>query len=393
MSSMPSTPSLRHAAITGWGKCLPPAILTNQDLTTFMDTSDEWIVQRTGMRERRISHVGGNQLAHVAASQALACAGLAPESLELIVYGTCTGDEGVPNDASGLQVLLGAHNAACFDINTACTSFLYALTTASAMIRTGVVRNAVVVGVEVISKYLDWENRGVSVLFGDGAGAVVLQASDTPEGLLGEALGCYGTERHTLRLRGMGGLYTNRGAILGDTYWDFEGQEIFKKAVQGMSQACSQVLQQCGYTVDDVNLVVPHQANQRIIEAVAKRAGVDMSKVFVNLPRYGNMSAATVVVALVEAIEDGHVHAGDLIMLPAFGAGLTWCSHLVRWGQRTTPLGHSSVTLPECSQTALELVQDIRMRKGTEGRSLGALREPRFAEDDIRSAGNNTDPV
>lgn len=371
---------MRHAAITGWGKCLPPATLTNHDLATFMDTSDEWIVQRTGMHERRISHVSGNQLAHVAASRALACAGLPADQVDLIVYGGCTGDEGVPNDASGLQVLLGAHQAACMDVNTACTSFLYALTTATAMIRTGVVRNALVLGVEVISRFMDWENRGVAVLFGDGAGAVVLQASDAPEGLIGESLGCYGTDRHTLRLRGIGGQYTNAGAMLGDTYWDFEGQEIFKRAVQGMSQASATVLEKCGFSASDVNLVVPHQANQRIIEAVAKRAGIDMDKVFVNVAKYGNMSAATVVVALVEAVEEQAVKPHNLILLPAFGAGLTWCSHLVKWGERTTPLGTSEVALPPCPHTALELVQHIRAQKGTEGRSLQALRKPQFAE-------------
>lgn len=371
---------MQHAAITGWGKCLPPATLTNHDLATFMETSDEWIVQRTGMHERRISHVSGNQLAHVAAAQALACAGLAADQLDLIVYGGCTSDEGVPNDASGLQVLLGAHQAACMDVNTACTSFLYALTTATAMIRTGVVRNALVLGVEVVSRFMDWENRGVAVLFGDGAGAVVLQATDEPEGLLAESLGCYGTDRHTLRLRGIGGQYANQGAVLGDTYWDFEGQEIFKRAVQGMIQASTAVLEKSGVSANDVNLVVPHQANQRIIEAVAKRAGIGMDRVFMNVAKYGNMSAATVVVALVEAVEQQVVKPHDLILLPAFGAGLTWCSHLVRWGARTTPLGQSTVALPPCPHTALELVQQIRTQKGTEGRSLAALRQPLFAE-------------
>ncbi len=381
---------MRYAAITGWGKCLPPATLTNADLATFLDTSDEWIVQRTGMRERRISHVNGQQLAHVAAAQALACAGVEAIDVDLIVYGGCTNDEGLPNDSSGVQVLLGAHHAACFDINTACTSFLYALTTANAMIRSGVVRNALVIGADVFSKYLDWENRGVAVLFGDGAGAVFLQATDETEGLLGESLGCYGTDRHTLRIRGHGGMYTNLGAGLGDTTWDFEGPEIFKRAVQGMTQACINVLTQNGFTTDDVNLVVPHQANQRIVEAVAKRAGVDMGKVFVNLPKYGNMSAASVIVALVEAIESQRVKPHDLILMPAFGAGLTWCSHLVRWGARTTPLGISDVELPPCPQTAIELVQALRASKGTQGRSEAALRKTCFAEQFFIPDGNSS---
>lgn len=372
---------MTHAAITGWGKCLPPAILTNDDLATFIETSDEWIVQRTGIQERRISHVSAIDMAHVAAARAIACAGLDPSDIDLIVYGSCTNDEGVPNDASGLQVRLGAHNAAAYDINTACTSFLYGLSTANALIRTGVARTAVVVGVELISRFMDWENRGVSVLFGDGAGAVVLQATDREEGLLAESLGCYGDARQTLRLRGLGGTYTNQGAVLGDTYWDFEGQDIFKRAVQGMSQASATVLEKCGVTIEDVNLVVPHQANLRIIEAVAKRAGAPMDKVFLTVHKYGNMSAATVAVALVEAAESGRVQAEDLILLPAFGAGLTWCSHLIRWGERTTPLGTTDLELPPCRSSALELVQAIRQRKGTTGRSLDALRQPRFAED------------
>ncbi|RZI85069.1 MAG: ketoacyl-ACP synthase III [Rubrivivax sp.] len=372
---------MTHAAITGWGKCLPPAILTNNDLATFIETSDEWIVQRTGIQERRVSHVSGIAMAHVAAARAIACAGLDPADIDLIVYGGCTNDEGVPNDASGLQVLLGAYNAACYDINTACTSFLYGLSTANALIRTGVARNAVVVGVELISRFMDWENRGVSVLFGDGAGAVVLQATDREDGLLGESLGCYGDARQTLRLRGIGGAYTNRGAVLGDTFWDFEGQDIFKRAVQGMSQASATVLDKCGVTIDEVDLVVPHQANLRIIESVAKRAGAPMDKVFLTVHKYGNMSAATVVVALVEAVESGRVQPGALVLLPAFGAGLTWCSHLVRWGARVTPLGTTDIDLPPCDKTALEMVQEIRQAKGTTGRSLDALRQPRFAED------------
>jgi 3-oxoacyl-[acyl-carrier-protein] synthase-3 len=235
--------------------------------------------------------------------------------------------------------------------------------------------------VELISRFMDWENRGVAVLFGDGAGAVVLQATDAQEGVIGESLGCYGDARQTLRLRGIGGLYANQGAVLGDNFWDFEGQDIFKRAVQGMSQASSAVLEKCGVSIHDVNLVVPHQANLRIIEAVAKRAGADMSKVFLTVHKYGNMSAATVVVALVEAVETGVLKPHDLVLLPAFGAGLTWCSHLIRWGDRTTPLATTDVDLPPCTQTALEMVQAIRQHKGTEGRSIEALRRPVFAED------------
>jgi 3-oxoacyl-[acyl-carrier-protein] synthase III len=356
---------MQRAVVTGWGKCLPPSILTNADLATFLDTDDDWIVSRTGIRERRISHVCLEDLAYVAAHRALAAAGLEAEAVELIVFGTCSFDDQAPNQSSGLQLRLGATRAAAMDVNTACTSFLYALSTASAMIRAGVVRNAVVVGGELISRFMDWDNRNVAVLFGDGCAAVVLEGTDREEGLLAERLGCDAQARGTLVIQGMGGRYADFSRRYGETHWIFEGQEIFKRAVLGMSGACADVLAGLGLTADDVNLVIPHQANLRIIEAVAKRAGIPMDRVFVNVHRYGNMSAATVPVALVEALEEGRVHPHDRLLLPAFGAGLTWCAHLLRWGDRITPKGVSDAALPPCEATGLELVQAlIRRRRG-----------------------------
>jgi 3-oxoacyl-[acyl-carrier-protein] synthase-3 len=357
--------SVTHAAITGWGKCLPPAILSNDDLATFLDTNDEWITSRTGIRERRISHVSLGELAHVSTMHALAAAGLDPADVELIVFGSCSVDDQVPNQASGLQVSIGAKKAASMDVNTACTSFLYALSSANAMVRTGVVRNAVVVGGEVISTYMDWENRGVSVLFGDGCASVVLEATDREEGVLAERLGCDSDARKTLVIEGMGGRYANIGRINGDTAWAFEGQEIFKRAVLGMSGACCDVLAAQKVSPEELALVVPHQANLRIIEAVAKRAGVTMERVFVNVHRYGNMSAATVPVALVEALEEGRVPPGSLLLMPAFGAGLTWCAHLVRWGERVAPKAISPVSLPPCTKSALQLVREMMDAKAS----------------------------
>jgi 3-oxoacyl-[acyl-carrier-protein] synthase-3 len=354
---------MTHAAVTGWGKCLPPAVLTNADLATFLETDDEWIRSRTGIRERRISHVRLEELALVAARRALACAGLAPADVELIVFGTCSFDDQVPNQSSGLQQRLGADRAASMDVNTACTSFLYALSTANALIRGGTVRNALVIGGELISALMDWDNRNVAVLFGDGCAALVLQATDREEGLLGEKLGCDAQARDTLVVQGVGCRYADYSRRYGATTWVFDGQEIFKRAVLGMTQASAQVLAARGLAADDVDLVVPHQANLRIIEAVAKRAGVPLERVFVNVHRYGNMSAGTVPVALVEAVEEGRVRAGATILLPAFGAGLTWCAHLLRWGERVTPLGSSDAELPPCEQTGLQLVQALRRRK------------------------------
>jgi 3-oxoacyl-[acyl-carrier-protein] synthase-3 len=266
--------------------------------------------------------------------------------------------------ASGLQARIGAEGCAAMDINTACTSFLYALSTATAMIRSGVVRTALVTGGELISPYMDWNDRNVAVLFGDGAAAVVLQATDRDEGLQLEKLGCYGESREILRIHGIGGAYTHQGRLLGATEWQFEGQDIFKKAVHGMGSACEDVLKRAGLAPDDIDLVVPHQANLRIIESVAKRAGIPMDRVYVNVQRYGNMSAATVPVALCEALEDGRIRSGARLLMPAFGGGLTFCAHLVRWGERVTPLGESDVDLPPATRSALETVMRYRAARG-----------------------------
>jgi 3-oxoacyl-[acyl-carrier-protein] synthase-3 len=361
-----------NAAITGWGACMPPAVLTNADLATFLETDDAWILSRTGMRERRISHVPAIRMAEVAARRAIACAGLEAGDIDLIVYGSCSNDEQVPNSASGVQAALGATRAAAMDVNTACTSFLYGLSTAAALIRAGVVRRAVVVGVELISPYMDWTNRNVAVLFGDGCAAVVLAPAEADEGLLGEQLGCDAGGRASLRVRGIGCAYANRDVVFGDTQWDFEGQDIFRRAVQGMSQASAAVLERCGVTPDAVDLVVPHQANLRIIEAVVARAGISMDRVMLTVQRYGNMSAASVPVALVEALEQGRVRPGSLVLMPAFGAGLTLCAHLVRWGPRVTPVGRSDAALPPCTATALDLVNAIRAKKAEAAARSGA---------------------
>jgi 3-oxoacyl-[acyl-carrier-protein] synthase-3 len=266
------------------------------------------------------------------------------------------------------------------DVNTACTSFLYGLSAAAGMIRSGAIRNAVVIGVEVISVGMDWSNRNVAVLFGDGAAAVVLQASEQEEGLLGGILGCDADVRGILRVRGFGCGWFNRGVTLGDTLWDFDGQEIFKRAVKAMSAAAVDVLARCAVSPEQVDLVVPHQANLRIIEAVAKYARIPMEKVFLTVQKYGNMSAATVPVALVEAVEAGRIQPGGMILMPAFGGGLTWCAHLLRWGARVTPLGTSDRDLPPLETTALALVNALRGRQDPHGRSKEGLLPLNYAE-------------
>ena len=354
---------MTHAAITGWGKCLPPAVLTNQDIATFLPTDDAWITSRTGMKERRISHVRGIELAITASKRAIACAGLRGEDVDLVVYGSCSNDEAVPNSASAVQATIGANKAASFDVNTACTSFMYSLSIATSMIKTGIVRNALVIGVELISQYMDWDNRNVAVLFGDGAAAVVLETAEQETGVIGEKLQCYADARQILRIRGIGTMYANLGVPFGHTSWDFDGQEIFRRAVQGMSDASLDVMARCGVTMKDIALVVPHQANTRILEAVSKRIGADSAKVFLTIQKYGNMSSATAPVALVEAVESGRVPAGGLVLMPAFGAGLSLSAHLLRWGERIRPLGESDAELPPCDKTALQMVNEIREQK------------------------------
>jgi 3-oxoacyl-[acyl-carrier-protein] synthase III len=248
------------------------------------------------------------------------------------------------------------------------------------MIRTGVVRTAVVVGVEVISPFLDWRNRNVAVLFGDGAAAVVLQASEEPAGVLAEKLGCYADARAILRVRGAGFKYAMNGDVtFGDTIWDFDGQEIFKRAVGGMCEASAEALRRCGKSAEDIGLVVPHQANLRIIEFVAKRTGVPMDRVYVTVHKYGNMSSATVPVALVDALEDGRVQPGQLLLTPAFGGGLTFCSHVIRWGDRVTPVALCDVELPPCERTALDMARDYMSRRDPGGRSAKGLAAPEDA--------------
>ena len=371
---------MTHAAIVGWGKCLPPLILSNQDLATFLPTDDEWITTRTGMKERRISHVPGIELAITAARRAIACAGMSGKDIELVIYGSCSNDELVPNSASGVQQRIGATQAAAFDVNTACTSFMYGLSIGTSMIKSGIVKNALIIGVELISQYMDWDNRNVAVLFGDGAAAMVLKESQSETGVIAEKLQCYADSRQILRVRGMGTMYANLGVQYGQTSWDFDGQEIFRKAVQGMSEASLDVMRRAGVTIADIGLVVPHQANLRIIDAVAKRAGASADKVFLTVQKYGNMSSATAPVALVDAVEEGRVAPNSLVLMPAFGGGLTLSAHLIRWGERLTPLEQSDAELPPTSKTALDIVNEIRAQKKLGQAEAGRLQTLSFPE-------------
>ncbi len=349
---------MQFAEITGWGKCLPPERLTNGQLTTLMDTSEEWIVARTGIRERRISHVKNFELAHVAATRALAAANVRPESVDMIIYGTTTPDETVPNTASMLLNKLGARNASACDVNAACTGFVYCFNMASAMIRSGAIQTALVIGSERLSLLMDWSKRESAILFGDGAGAIVLQASDNESGLVAGKLGCVPGTRELLAIPDFGLDAIAKFEPL-EMVLDFHGREVFKNAVKGMGDACQEVLSKAGLTLGDVDLIIPHQANLRIIEALMNRLDVSMDRVVVTLDYYANTSTSSIPIALCEALEAGRVKPGMHILIAAFGAGLTWGATLIKWGARTTPLAAAEIDLPPAQHSALEMCQHL----------------------------------
>lgn len=348
---------MKHAEITGWGKCVPPAILSNEDLATFMDTSDEWIASRTGIRERRVCHCNFSDMAIVAAKRALAAADLDPAELDLILLGSLTNDSLCPNTASIIADSLGARNAAAIDINSACTGFLYGLHIGTNLIRTGAHKKVLVIGGEFISHYMNWSRRDVAVLFGDACGAVVIETADEETGLLSAKIGCESDAKYAIQITNLGSAYSRLTDDFLYIDWNFEGQEVFRRAVKAMAQACGEVLDERGLSISDVGLVVPHQANKRILDALAKRVGVDEDKVFVNVHKYGNTSAGTIPVALTEALEEGRVKPGDHLLMASFGAGLTWGAGLIKWSDRIVPLTETDADLPPCEQTALEILE------------------------------------
>lgn len=347
-----------YAAITGWGKCVPPAVLTNDEIAGIIDTTDEWIRSRTGIKERRVSHVPNSDMATVAGQRALAAADADVEDVDLLIVATCTPDTVIPSMAAHVQRKIGATNAAVFDLNAGCSGFIYGLSVATAMIRSGGYKKALIIGSERVTWFLNWSVRDTAILFGDGSGAVVVEPSDEESGLLYSHLGCEGEAADALHLPGFG-TAANRYAEDYDLLEHrFDGREIFRRAVKGMARETRIVLDELGLTDDDIDLIIPHQANLRIIESLAKHLAVDMSKVEVNIQNYGNTSAATIPVAMVEALEAGRIKAGDRILLVAFGAGLTRAAGLLRWGNRTAPLKQSEAELPPCDQTALEILSE-----------------------------------
>ncbi len=345
-----------HAEITGWGMCVPPARLTNHDLATFLDTSDEWIVTRSGIRERRVSHVNFSELGLVSARRALAAADMDPAELDLIMLASLTNDSYCPNTAAIIQDELGARKAAAVDINTACTGFLYGMHLCRGLIATGQHRKILLIGGEYITHYLNWSQRNSAILFGDACGAVIIEPSEKPVGLLASRIGCEADAKNAIQITNFGSAYERLTDDFLYVEWNFDGREVFKRAVRSMAQACIDVLEEANVAIEDVALVVPHQANKRILDALATRLGVPEEKVIINVDKYGNTSAGTIPVALAEALDQGRIRPGDYVLSAAFGAGLTWAAGLIRWGERVTPRKTSDAELPPCDKTALELL-------------------------------------
>ena len=332
---------MRQAArITGVGCYLPERRLTNADLERMVDTSDQWIVERSGIRERRIAapHESSGTMGAEAALRALASAELEPDDIEIVIAGTSTPDGMFPATATRIQHELGIRAAAAFDVNAACTGFLVAISTASQFIGAGSTRRALVVGTETMSRIIDWTDRGTCVLFGDGAGAVVMER--TPEGEPGAVesflLGSDGSQASLLYADGPASARADGRAPVAEIVMD--GRGVFRQAITAMSAAATEALDSAGLSVEDIALCVPHQANLRILNATARSIGLPEDRVYVNLERYGNTSSATIPIALTEAAAEGRLASGDRVLLIAFGGGLSWGAMVLEWSGVRAPL-------------------------------------------------------
>ena len=323
-----------RAAITGLGAYLPEKILTNAEIEKIVDTSDEWIRTRTGIRERRIAakDQATSDLALPAAQEALKNAGLTPKDLDLIIVATTSPDMLFPSASCFLQAKLGA-TCGAFDLAAACSGFAYALSVAEGFVKSGIHMNVLVVGAETITRFVDWKDRSTCVLFGDGAGAAVVSRSRDGHGILASHLGADGTQSEILQIPAGGSRMppSAESVANGLHYIRMDGRALFKIAVKTMEQAVLKVLEHEKLHVKDINCLIPHQANNRILQAVAERLEIPSEKVFINVDRYGNMSSASTVIALYEAVKSGVVKKGDYVVLVAFGGGLTWGASLLKW--------------------------------------------------------------
>ncbi|MCM8763896.1 MAG: ketoacyl-ACP synthase III [Candidatus Omnitrophica bacterium] len=323
--------------IIGIGSYVPEKILTNADLEKMVDTSDEWIVTRTGIRERRICTDGkaASDLGTEAARKAIANAGIMPETLEMIICATITGDMMFPSTACIIQNNLGIENVPCFDISAACSGFIYGLEIAANLIDTGRYNRILVVAAECMSRVTDYTDRSTCVLLGDGAAAAVLERTESQFGILDTYLGAAGKFSGLLYVPAGGSRMpaTHRTVEKRMHFMKMEGSSLFRIAVVAMGEAVKKVLERNGFGIQDISMIIPHQANIRIIQAVARMLDIPMDRVFLNIEKYGNMSAASVGVALDEAVRSEKIKRGDLVCMVSFGAGLTWAANLMRWGK------------------------------------------------------------
>lgn len=324
-----------YAHITGWGMAVPEPVLTNDDLSKMVDTSDEWIRERTGIRERRIARENQStaSLAVEAALAALQVANLKPSDVDLIICSTSTPEHIFPATACLVQDRIGAVRAGAFDLLAACTGFIYALDMAAQSIRSGAIRNALVIGAETLSRFVNWRDRNTCILFGDGAGAFVLQASEQPGGVRSAVLRADGSGGGLLILQGGGSKNPASEATVqaGQHYIEMDGREVFRFATRVMAQATREALAGAGWSLEDVRWIIPHQANIRIIEAAARGLKMSMERFVVNLERYGNTSTASIPIATVEAAQAGNLKPGDKVVFVGFGAGLTWGALTAEW--------------------------------------------------------------
>jgi 3-oxoacyl-[acyl-carrier-protein] synthase III len=323
------------AELYGTGRYAPSRVMTNDEFSKILDTSDQWIRERTGIGERRVSSKDETNacMGKAAALQVLERTGLTPLDVDAIVYATASPDRLLPSQACDLQAILGATNAAAFDVGAACSGFVYALSVAEGLIAAEQAQHVLVIAAEKLTSIMDWTDRTTAVLFGDGAGATIVRRSEGSRGILSSYLKSDGTLAELLYRPGGGASHPPSEALLKDHsyYIKMAGREVFKAAVLSMADACDHALQRAGLAAGDVDLLIPHQANIRIIEATAKHAGIPMDKVYVNVDRFGNTSAASIAIALDEAVETGRLRPGMTVMLVAFGAGFTWASMVVKW--------------------------------------------------------------
>ena len=324
-----------HARITGTGSYAPKKIITNHDLEKLVDTSDEWITERTGIKERRIAdkEEATSDLAYEAGKRALKAAGLRADELDLIIVATMTPDKILPSLGCVLQEKLGARKAAAFDIYAACSGFIYGMSVANAFIKADIYRNVLLVGAEILSRFTDWEDRTTCILFGDGAGAVVLQRHAGKRGILSTHLHSDGSLSDLIHVPGGGAQHpASHDTIRKRMHFiKMKGNETFKSAVRSLEGVVQETLEHNKVKPEEIDYLVPHQANLRIIQAMAQRLNMPMEKVVLTLPKYGNTSAASIPMALDEAVRDGRIKDNHLLLFEAFGGGLTWASALVRW--------------------------------------------------------------